>query len=449
VVPPVSALFTDLYQLKMGQAYRAEGMEEAGTFSLFVRSLPPERNFLLAAGLAPLLEALEALRFDDDDLAYLESLGSFSRDYLDSLRDFRFEGDVWAVPEGTPVFAEEPLLEVVAPAPQAQLVETLVMNQVHSATVLASKAARVVLAAGGRPVVDFGARRIHGTDTGVKSARAYHLAGVAATSNVLAGRLYGVPVSGTMAHSYVEAHDDEYEAFRAFAREFPDTILLVDTYDTLGGVGQVTRLARELGDDFRVRGVRLDSGDLAELSLATRRMLDEAGLSRVEIFASGGLDERTIAELVAADRPIDGFGVGTDMGVSSDAPKLDMAYKLTAYAGRGRMKLSSGKRTLPGRKQVFRREREGRILCDCIARADEELPGRPLLRRVMRAGRVVPEAREDLDAGRERARREIAGLPEAVRSLDPAEPPFEVLLSRALRQHVDEVRERLRKEQGL
>ncbi|HKK51606.1 MAG TPA: nicotinate phosphoribosyltransferase, partial [Myxococcota bacterium] len=258
----MSPLFTDLYELKMAQAYLAEEMHAPATFSLFVRSLPPERNFLLAAGLDPLLDWLEDLRFSEEDIAFLDSLESFSQRYLDSLRDFRFEGDVWAMPEGTPFFAEEPLIEVVAPPAQAQLVETLVMNQVHSATVLASKAARIVLAAEGRAVVDFGARRIHGTDAGLKSARAYHIAGVAATSNVLAGRLYGVPLSGTMAHSYVQAHDDEMDAFRAFTREFPETILLVDTYDTLSGVRKVIALARELGEDFRVRGVRLDSGDL-------------------------------------------------------------------------------------------------------------------------------------------------------------------------------------------
>ncbi|MHA7837868.1 MAG: nicotinate phosphoribosyltransferase [bacterium] len=443
----MSPLFTDLYELKMAQAYLAEEMHAPATFSLFVRSLPPERNFLLAAGLDPLLDWLEDLRFSEEDIAFLDSLESFSQRYLDSLRDFRFEGDVWAMPEGTPFFAEEPLIEVVAPPAQAQLVETLVMNQVHSATVLASKAARIVLAAEGRAVVDFGARRIHGTDAGLKSARAYHIAGVAATSNVLAGRLYGVPLSGTMAHSYVQAHDDEMDAFRAFTREFPETILLVDTYDTLSGVRKVIALARELGEDFRVRGVRLDSGDLATLSFETRRLLDEAGLGSVEIFASGGLDDVSIRDLVRRGCPIDGFGVGTSMGVSADSPRLDMAYKLTAYAGSGRMKLSSGKRSLPGRKQVFREERGGRAVADRIARAEESRPGRPLLRRVLSGGRRLEETREGIGAARERARREIAALPESLRSLEPADPGYEVGLSPALRDHLDEVAERVRKQQ--
>ena len=290
------------------------------------------------------------------------------------LEEFRFTGDVDAVPEGTPVFENEPILEVTAPIAQAQLAETFVMNQVHLQTVLASKAARVVTAAEGRSVVDFGPRRMHGIDAAIKAARAFHIAGVAATSNTLAGHIYGVPVARTMAHSFVQAAQNEMEAFRAFTALYPETILLVDTYDTLQGVRHVIALARELGDAFKVRAVRLDSGDLADLATRTRAILDEAGLQRVEIFASGSLDEDTIAEIVAEGAPITGFGVGTSMGVSQDAPGLDIAYKLCAYGGRGRLKLSTGKPVLPSRKQVFRIEEDGRAVRDVIARAEEVLP---------------------------------------------------------------------------
>jgi nicotinate phosphoribosyltransferase len=282
-------------------------------------------------------------------------------------------------------------------------------------------------------------RRTHGIDAALKSARAFHVAGVHATSNVAAGQAFGIPISGTMAHSYVEAHDDELEAFRRFTEVHPETVLLVDTYDTERGVEKVVSLARELGDDFRVRGIRLDSGDLGALARRARAILDEAGLARVEIFASGGLDEHDVASLVASGAPIDGFGVGTSMGIADDAPGLDIAYKLVAYAGRGRMKLSPGKATLPGRKQVFRVEEDGAARHDLIARADEDGPGRPLLRRVMKAGERTAEGREPLDAARERARRELARLPEAVRGLAKAEPPYRVEISAALARSRDRV----------
>jgi len=434
-------LLVDLYELTMAQAYWREGMaDEEAVFSLYFRQLPERRNYVLACGLADALRFLERLAFAGEHLDYLESLGHFSRAFLDWLAALRFTGEVWAVPEGTPVFPEEPLIEVVGPIAAGQLAESFLMNQVCFQSVLASKAARVVTAAGGRAVVDFGLRRMHGADAGLKSARAFHVAGVAATSNVLAGRIYGVPVAGTMAHSYVQAHDDELEAFRAFARLYPETVLLVDTYDTLAGVRKVVELARELGGSFRVRAIRLDSGDLAELARRSREILDRAGLERVEIFASGGLDEDRIAELVALGAPIDGFGVGTDMGVSRDAPVLDMAYKLTAYAGKGRLKTSPGKPILPGRKQVFRREVAGEAAGDVIARAGESGPGRPLLERVMAGGRTLAEDPGDLERARERARREIGALPARVRGLAPADPPYPVAVSAELAGYAEEVR---------
>lgn len=436
-------LFTDLYELTMLQAYLAEGMTDTAVFTLFVRRLPEHRNFLLACGLESVLTRLERLRFTDDDLAYLRSLKTFSDDFLTWLRGFAFTGDVDAVPEGTPIFGNEPILEIAAPIMQAQLVETLVMNQIHVQTVLASKGARVATAARGKKVVYFGARRTHGIDAALLAARAFYIAGIDATSNVLAGKLYGIPVAGTMAHSYIQAHDDEREAFRAFAKTFPGTTLLVDTYDTLEGVQRVVDLVKQAPDEITISAVRLDSGELGALARETRRMLDAAGLQQVGIFASSGLDEWEIAKLLDAGAPIDGFGVGTGMGVSDDAPALDIAYKLSEYGGEGRTKLSRHKPILPGRKQVFRQEKEGKAVGDVIARAEEQLESRALLRSVMRGGRRASEAADDLQSIRRRAKEEIAKLPAHVTSLKPADPPYPVRTSTALEQHHEEVRNRV------
>jgi nicotinate phosphoribosyltransferase len=436
------ALVTDLYELTMLQAYFEEQMEATAVFSLFVRRLPRRRNFLLACGLDDVLTFLETLRFDEAALSYLDSLGLFSDPFLRRLEQFRFTGDVHAVPEGTPVFAQEPILEVSAPIAEAQFIEAFVMNQIHLQTLLASKAARVVRAAQGRQIVDFGLRRTHGIDAGLKASRAFHIAGVDATSNVAAGQAYGLRVAGTQAHSYIQAHDDEYEAFRAFARVYPATVLLVDTYDTLAGVRKVVQLARELGPDFRVSAVRLDSGDLRGLSFEARRILDEAGLQQVGIFASGGLSEDAVAQLVRAGAPINGFGVGTDMGVSSDAPSLDIAYKLVEYAGRGRLKLSPGKAVLPGRKQVFRVDFSGTADHDVIGRHDERISGRPLMRQVMKDGQRLPDGRVSLAESRACAMRELERLPAHLRELEPARPPYRVDIGPALDASRDEIRRR-------
>jgi nicotinate phosphoribosyltransferase len=426
------ALLTDLYQLTMAQAYLDAGMRGTAVFDLFVRRLPPTRSYLVACGIDDALERLERLRFGAAAIAELAALGRLSPPFLDSLASFRFTGDVDAVPEGTVVFAGEPLLVVSAPIAEAQIAETLLVNRVHLGTTMASKAARVVTAAAGRRVVDFGLRRMHGADAAVHAARAFHVAGVAATSNVLAARTWGIPAAGTMAHSWIEAHDDELAAFRDFARSFPDTTLLVDTYDTAEGARRVVRLARELGDEFRIAAVRLDSGDLAGLAHAVRRILDEAGLHSVRIFASSSLDEWAIAELLRAGAPIDGFGVGTKMGTSEDAPSLDMVYKLAAYDGCGRVKLSPGKATWPGRKQVFRAERDGEMAGDVVGRADEAIPGRALLEPVMRGGRRLPAARRTLAEARLLAARGMAALPARLRALEPAAPPYPVTPSHAL-----------------
>ena len=426
------ALFTDFYELAMLQSYFKSGYSEDAVFSLFVRRLPQQRNFLLACGLSDVLDYLERLRFSADAIAYLTSLGKFSEPFLEWLSDFRFEGDVYAVPEGTPVFANEPILEVVAPISLGQVIKTLVMNQIHLQTLLASKAARVVEAAAGRPVIDFGARRMHGFDAALRAARAFHIAGVSATSNVLAGERYGVPVTGTMAHSYIEAFDSEYQAFQEFVRCYPDTILLVDTYDTIAGVKNVIRLAEQFGDSFKVKAIRLDSGDLEDLSKKARKLLDAAGLKSVGIVASGGLDEYAITDLVENGAPVTGFGVGTAMGVSQDRPALDIAYKLSAYGGEGRLKLSPGKETYPGRKQIFRIEEDGKVSHDVISRADEDQPGRPLLSPVMKGGKRLPGVPSSIDDIKRFASEQISTLPKSIRSIEPAVEPYAVRISEKL-----------------
>ena len=447
--PETSALYTDLYQLTMLQAYWHEGMDEPAVFDLFVRRLK-DRNFLLACGLEQALEYLEHLSFSDEALAYLDEQDQFTDAFLDWLADFEFTGDVYAVPEGTPVFADEPIVEVVAPIGEAQLAETFLLNQITVQTTLASKAARVVQAAQAdgtdRLVADFGMRRMHGTDAAMKAARAFHIAGVDATSNVAAGQAYGLPITGTMAHSYIEAHDAEMDAFRRFADLYPETILLVDTYDTLDGVQKVIDLAEETGDDFRVRGIRLDSGDLAELAKQARRRLDAAGLDDVMIFASSGLDEHKITGLLDEGAPIDGFGVGTKMGTSADQPALDSAYKLCSYAGEPRMKLSAEKSNLPGRKQIMRQYEDGVAVRDVIATEEENgHTGAPLLERVMANGeRTEAGAPRPLDALREHAAARIAELPAHLRPLTPSDEGYDVVLSDAMEARLDDTEAALR-----
>ena len=428
---PNSALFTDLYELRMARSYFERGIEGEAVFDLFVRALPPQRNYLVAAGLDDVLRYLEAFAFSADALHQLAAMGEFPDAVLERFAALRFTGDVYAVPEGTPIFAGEPIIEVVAPLPEAQLVETYLINQIHFQTAIASKGTRVVDAADGRPIADFGARRAHGTDAALKAARALYIAGVDATSNVPASRTYGIPAAGTMAHSYVQAHDGELDAFRNFVRSYPQTTLLVDSYETAEGVRNVIRLAQELGDGFAVSAIRLDSGDLEAEAREARKLLDAAGLTAVQIIVSGGLDEHSVAALVAAGAPIDGFGVGTRMDVSADAPSLDAVYKLVEYDGDGRVKLSPGKATLPGRKQIFRSSEGGVITGDVLALHDEQLDGTPLLRPVMRAGRRLPDAAVSLVESRDYARRQRDALPPALRALAPV-AAFPVAISPAL-----------------
>jgi nicotinate phosphoribosyltransferase len=444
-----SALYTDLYQLTMLQAYWKEDMDAPAVFDLFVRRLR-DRNYLLACGLEQALEFLETLSFSEEAIEYLAEQEQFEDAFLDWLADFNFTGDVYAVPEGTPVFPEEPIVEVVAPIGEAQLVETFLLNQITFQTTIASKASRVVEATGigdaDRLVADFGMRRTQGTDAAMKGARAMFIAGVDATSNVAAGQAYDLPITGTMAHSYIEAHDSEMEAFRAFSDLYPETILLVDTYDTLDGVRKVIDLMAET-NDVQIRGIRLDSGDLAELAHESRRLLDEAGLQDVMIFASGGLDEYTIADLLDRGAPIDGFGVGTKMGTSADQPALDSAYKLSGYAGEPRMKLSAEKSNLPGRKQVVRQYEEGLAVRDVIATEEEQISGAPLLERVMADGeRTESGTARPLTAIREHASARLSELPERLRALNPDVPDHEVVLSDGLEERLHETRAALERQ---
>jgi nicotinate phosphoribosyltransferase len=416
----------------MAQAYLREGKTARAVFSLFPRKLPACRNYLVACGLDDALAYLEHLRFTRENLDFLRSLGMFGEDFLDWLGGFSFSGDVRAVPEGTVMFAGEPFLEVSAPIAEAQIVETMLINRIHAQTLAASKCARVVHAAAGRPVEDFGLRRMHGSEAALRNARAFRIAGAASTSIVLAGPVYGIPVAGTMAHSYIQSHDSEYEAFRAFAAIYPDTVLLVDTYDTMRGVDNVIRLARELGEDFRIKAIRLDSGDMADLSIRARKRLDEADLQSVGIFASGNLDEYAIRDLLARGARIDAFGVGTRMGVSADAPTLDFSYKLTSYDGRDKIKLSKGKRSLPGPQQVFRLGKDGMDAGDIVAGAGETHPGRPLLVDVMRGGRRLDTDAADMVAAAARLDRGLARLDPELLGPDTARTPYPVRISPAL-----------------
>ncbi len=440
--PPEASLLIDQYELTMSAGYLRQGLNEPAIFELFARRLPPNRDWLLAAGLGPTLELIRALRFGEQELEYLRSLELFSDAFLDYLAGFRFAGDLEAMPEGTVCFANEPLIRVTAPRIDAQLLETVLLNQINFQTMVATKAARIVLAAGGgepgagERVLDFSPRRDHGVDAAMKVARSAAVAGCGGTSNVAAAMRYGLQPVGTMAHSYVLSFDSEEAAFRSFMEDFPETaVILVDTYDTLDGVRHAISASRDAG--VRLAGVRLDSGDLLELSRSVRRLLDEAGMSETRIAASGDLEEERIAELVAAGAPVDLWGVGTDLGTSRDSPVVNGVYKLVADrrkdGWRGVWKRSPDKETVPGPKQVFRRYAEGIMSADIIAAADEELEGEALLVPAMRDGEVVrPESLEEI---RERSTAQLTALPERLRRLVAGEAvePHPVSYSERLR----------------
>lgn len=427
-------LLTDLYQLTMTDAYLKAGMTGTAVFEFFVRRLPARRGFLLATGLEQAAAYLATLRFDNDALAWLARSGRFGQSLIDYLASFRFSGDVDAMPEGTVFFGDEPILRVTAPLPEAQLVETRLINILHFQTLIAAKAARMVLAAPGKQLVDFGARRAHGAEAAVLAARAAYIAGFDGTATVLANAEFGIPVFGTMAHSFIQAHDDEAVAFEHFARARPEgLVLLIDTYDTPRAAAKVVKLASHLAaQGIRIRAVRIDSGDLVAQSRAVRAILDAGGFGDISVFASGGIDEDDLGVFMRARAPIDGYGIGTSLDVSSDAPALDCAYKLQEYAGVARRKRSEGKATWPGRKQVWRlHDAGGTFAGDVLSTADDQQDGEPLLVPILRAGqRCAPQP--SLEAIRMHARHQLAHLPVGLRQLIPSSYPLEI--APALRQ---------------
>lgn len=438
-----SALLTDLYQLNMIEAYLDHGETKTAVFEFFVRKFPRRRGFLMAAGLEQALGFLEELRFSAEDIDWLTRGGRFSKALLDYLAAFRFTGDVDAMPEGTVFFADEPILRVTAPLPEAQYVETRLINILHFQSLIAAKAARMVLAAPGKLLVDFGLRRAHGAEAGLFAARASYVAGFAGTATMLADRRYGIPLYGTMAHSFIQAHDDEIEAFEKFARSRPQNItFLIDTYDTEEGARKVVALAPKLkASGIKIGGVRLDSGDMTALAKSVRRILDEGGLRDTTIFASGGLDEDQVQAMLSAGAPIDGFGIGTSLTTSSDVPALDCAYKLEEYAGRARRKRSSGKATWPGRKQVWRRfGLHGKMAGDVLSLEDDRQVGDTLIEPVMRSGKRLE--RPSLDMIRANAARNLASLPDSLRRLEP-DAAYPVQIADALVRLAGEVDRRI------
>ena len=406
-----SPLFTDLYELTMMNGYLKAGKTEWAAFELFVRKLPKNRNYLVFAGLNDVVELLQDYRFSESDIDYLYSLKLFSDDFLDFLKSFRFTGNLYAVKEGEIFFQNEPVLRVEAPIYEAQLFETAIMNQVHISSLIATKAARVFSVARGKKLADFSLRRTHGFDAGMKVARSSYLAGFDATSNVLAGKTYGIPVVGTVAHSFIMAFESEEEAFRAYLKAFPNHgVLLVDTYDTVEGVKKAIEAAKEVG--VPLKAVRLDSGNVVELSKIARKLLDEAGFKETKIIVSGGLDEYRIKEILEKGAPVDAFGVGTKLGTSADSPYIDFVYKLVEFNGKPVMKTSSGKKMYPGKKQVFRNGDH-----DVVGVFGEKLPGEPLLEKVMEKGQLIKEL-PTLKESREYFLERFSKLPNEIKRID-------------------------------
>ena len=438
-------LFTDLYELTMSQAFFRQGMNAVATFSLFTRTYPDNRGYFIAAGLEAVLDYLCNLSFSVESIDYLKSTGMFANDFLEYLKGLKFTGSVRAIPEGRLYFTEEPAIEITAPLIEAQLAETLIINQVNLQCLLATKAARCVWAAQGRGIADFASRRTQGTDAALKMARASYIAGFSSTSNVLAASRYGIPPVGTMAHSFISSFSSELTAFRAYAESFPDrTVLLVDTYDTITGTWNAVQVAKELEENGNnLVAVRLDSGNFNELSRKVRRILDSSGLAYVKILASGGLDEYELEALTEGGAPIDMYGVGTKAGVSADAPWSDMGYKLVSYDGKPVMKLSRDKASLPGAKQVYRtKDMKGMFARDIIAVESENLPGGlPLLEEFMKKGERTSPA-TSLEEIRARFQEDFSALDDRFKVLKNP-PRFPVGLSGKLERLTSEVREEL------
>lgn len=415
-------LFTDLYELTMAASYFEQQLVSDATFSLFVRNYPPHRNFFVAAGLEEALTELENFHFSESDISYLKNTGLFPHDFISYLKTLQFSGRVFAMPEGAIFFPQEPVLEITAPIIEAQLLETFLLNTIGFSSMIASKAARCIQAAEGRPLIDFSFRRTHGLDAGLKVARITYVSGFSATSNVLAGKIYQIPISGTMAHSYVTAFDSERDAFLAYSKTFPDnSIFLIDTFDTIQGAKNAASVAKEMKKRGKSPvGVRLDSGKMADLSRKVRKILDDEGLSDLKIFASGGFDEFKIADIISKGAEIDAFGVGTKVGVSADAPYLNIVYKMVKFKDRDVRKLSPGKISLAGEKQVFRiSDEKGRYQKDTVGlRGDVVNDGEPLLEKVMENGKCL-RPHPSLQKIRERFNHNISLLDETYKSLKP------------------------------
>jgi nicotinate phosphoribosyltransferase len=443
-----SALVTDLYELTMAAGYYARKMFAPATFSLFIRKYPTNRAYLVSAGLEDVLDYLESWHFTQEQLEYLSTLGMFTDEFLHYLGTLGFSGDVYAIPEGRLFFKDEPILEVTAPIIEGQLVESFIINAINLQVSIATKASRCVHEAGGRKLVDFSLRRTQGAEAGLKVARASYLSGFGGTSNVSAGEIYGIPVVGTMAHSFVTSFEDETDAFRAFADVFPDnTVLLIDTYDTVEGAHKAVTVAREMQDrGHRLRGVRLDSGDMAELSKQVREILDKSDLEDVSIFASGGFDEFKISKVLKDGALIDAFGVGTKMGVSADAPYTDMAYKLVEYDKKPVLKLSTGKKTLVSKKQVFRRREGGRLVGDTIALRSEERPAEEALLKPVMKARQRQTAAPSLQQIRDGLAEELGCLGDRYKTLENPDT-FPVSLSHRLENLEEEVVHRVREKE--
>ncbi len=431
----MNALLTDFYQLTMLQAYYAQHMNQVAVFEFFVRKLPASRNFLVAAGLQQVIEFLEHFHINDDEIYYLRNSHRFDDAFLDSLSTLRFTGNVDAMPEGTIFFQDEPILRIIAPLPQAQLLESRIINLLHFQTLIASKAIRCVLQAPDRLLIDFGMRRAHGAEAALLAARASYIAGFNGTATVLAGQMFGIPLFGTMAHSFVQTHTHEEDAFIHFALSQPDNVvLLIDTYDTEAAASKLGHIAKILKEyNITIQGVRLDSGDLAKHAKKVRSILDQQHLSHVTIFSSGNIDEYELNRLLHQQRaPINGFGIGTLLDTSADAPYLDCAYKLQEYAGIARRKRSEGKATWPGRKQVYRYINSNELMdYDVITtQSDTTQNAHPLLQPVMRAGKRL-ESFDTLDIIRRRLQDAIITLPATLKGLQTNQ--YQVKVSEQLR----------------
>ena len=411
------SLLTDLYQLTMAQVYFEEGMNKTAVFDFYTRPID-KRSFLINAGLEQALYYLENVRFTQEDIDYLKSTGLFKKEFLEYLKNFRFTGNVYAMEEGEIVFPNEPIIQVEAPLIEAQIVETFLINTLQLPILVATKAMRCFSVSQGTLLVDFGLRRAHGTDAGMKAARASYIGGFVGTSNVLAGKEYGIPIFGTMAHSFILAFGDEKKAFEAFAKHYPDnSVFLVDTFDTIQGVKNAVEVAKKLNLK-QFKGIRIDSGDLLYLSKEARKILDESGFKDAKIIASGGINEYKIKELLDKGAPIDGWGVGTELVVSADVPYLDCAYKLVEYDGKPVMKFSKNKITLPYKKQVYRFYKNGVFERDVISKNDEYISGgEPILKKFMENGRVIKKL-PSLNQIREKAKSSFEKLPDTFKDIE-------------------------------